>query len=227
MALKAFAPVLFEYLRCCCITKATVSFHGCCPATVLYVTLHSLRLFILHSLPVYQNFFPSRRLCLWHLLPPSASFLVAQFSRRFLSNCSCCSLLKAAHPKRFLDNVQAGPDVPPSTMIQGSAVSCTPHRLPVWAQCKVPPKGTEAWVSSPLYRMGDTAIVCHLHGNLCSWPVCCNGFVPGQGPSSDVGGHNCGCHVGGPLNLPWWRSLWELNSVGCLSFKVLKTHEPS
>jgi hypothetical protein len=41
------------------------------------------------------------------------SFPMARFSRWLLSNCSRCSLLKAARAERFPDKVRAGPGVPP------------------------------------------------------------------------------------------------------------------
>jgi hypothetical protein len=54
------------------------------------------------------------------MLLVSASFPMAQFWRWLLSNCSRCSILKVARPKRFLDKVQDGPGVP-SSSISGCA----------------------------------------------------------------------------------------------------------
>jgi hypothetical protein len=48
-------------------------------------------------------------LCLWRLLSALPSFPVARFSWWLLPNYSLCSLLKAACPERFPDNVWAGP----------------------------------------------------------------------------------------------------------------------
>jgi hypothetical protein len=41
---------------------------------------------------------------------------MGQFLQGLLSNCFCCSLLKAAHPEQFSDKVHAGPGVPPSSL---------------------------------------------------------------------------------------------------------------
>jgi hypothetical protein len=56
-----------------------------------------------------------------------------------------------------------------------------------------------AWVISSCglsYRAS-----CLPHGSSRGWPVCCNEFSSGHWPALGGGGHNCGCHVGGPLNL--------------------------
>jgi hypothetical protein len=40
---------------------------------------------------------------------------IVRFSEKLLSSCSCCSLLKAAHPEWLPDKVPVGPGVPPSS----------------------------------------------------------------------------------------------------------------
>jgi hypothetical protein len=40
---------------------------------------------------------------------------LARFARCLLSNCSCCCLLKAAHPEQLPDKLRASPGVPPSS----------------------------------------------------------------------------------------------------------------
>jgi hypothetical protein len=65
------------------------------------------------GVPPFLHF---RGLCLWRLWSASPSFPVARFSRRLLSNCSLCSLLKAARPEWFPDKVWASAGVPPTSL---------------------------------------------------------------------------------------------------------------
>jgi hypothetical protein len=54
-------------------------------------------------------------LYLWHLWLALPSFPMVWFSWWLLSNCSCCSLLKAIHPEMFPDKVRVSPVVYPSS----------------------------------------------------------------------------------------------------------------
>jgi hypothetical protein len=126
---QAIAPVLSEYLRCCCIGKATVLISWSLPSyspichiascTVYrYTTIFSLSTTSTVASVASSSVLKPISLQLFMLLPPQGCpSLILSASSSVLSNCSCFSLLKAAHPKRLPDKVQAGPDVPPSTMI--------------------------------------------------------------------------------------------------------------
>jgi hypothetical protein len=52
-----------------------------------------------------------------------------------------------------------------------------------------------------LCGLGDRATLCHPLGNLWSWLVYHTEFSSSCWQASGVGGHNCVCHVDGPLNL--------------------------
>jgi hypothetical protein len=83
-----------------------------------------------------------------------------------------------------------------------------------------------AWVIFPSCRLGDRATLRHPCGSLCSWPVCHNWFPPSHWPATGVVGHNYGCHVDGPLNLPpdqsWAIPSWRVpQAAGHMAVGVL------
>jgi hypothetical protein len=78
--------------------------------------------------------FPFRGLCMWHLWSVSPFSPVARFSQWLLSNCSRCSLLKAAHPERFPHGMPVSPGVLPSTFFSTSwhTTGCRQYRSFFW-----------------------------------------------------------------------------------------------
>jgi hypothetical protein len=132
------------------------------------------------------------------LLPPCiaiSSFLVARFSRRLPSN---CSLLKATSPARLPDKVPIGPSV----WFWGSTGSCTPHHLYELLPCMGPSMRIGPWAVSPSYGLGNKAMLCHSPNGPQTWPGGRIEFSSGHWPVSGVDGHNYGCPIDGPLNLP-------------------------
>jgi hypothetical protein len=67
--------------------------------------------------------------------------------------------------------------------------------------------GIKAWVTLLSCNWADRAAGRRLRSRPGSWPICLNEFSSGHCPASGIGGHNCGCRVDGPLNLPHNR-LW-------------------
>jgi hypothetical protein len=74
----------------------------------------SLSLFVLNSLQAYRHFFFSKG-CVCDVCDGLTFRPMARFAWCLLSNCSCCSLLKAAHHKRFPHRVPVGPGLSPSS----------------------------------------------------------------------------------------------------------------
>jgi hypothetical protein len=80
--------------------------HDHCISMLLHVTLFP---------PQGYSSWMDYRLCLHHLCLVSPSFLWLGFLQCLLSNCSCCSLLKDAHPEWLPDRVPVDPGVSPSS----------------------------------------------------------------------------------------------------------------
>jgi hypothetical protein len=89
---------------------------------------HPLRLCIPHSLQAHCHFFFSEGsacdICDAPCLPSPCLSSYGNYS-----NCSCCLFPKAIHPEWYPDKVQAGPGVPPSSVICFLDSSCNTRLL--------------------------------------------------------------------------------------------------
>jgi hypothetical protein len=143
---------------------------------------------------IESPFLPFRRLCLWCLR--LVSFLpVARFLSRNVHSPTAHTSLSWRTP------------VPSSSLVKCASVQVY-HHQPISGVLLDPvyhiiyPGDYLIWALPWGWSLGDRATLCRPYGNPHSWPICCNMFSSDHWPASSVGGHNCGCHVDGPLNLP-------------------------
>jgi hypothetical protein len=143
-------------------------------------TTPSLQLFVPNGLQAYCHFFIFSEGCDCDIWLASPSFPMTLFPWWLFCNCSCCSLLKAAHPEQFPDRVPTCPGVPPSSFFSKGCeqefckwsvllllwlISCV-HPSFI---CAVAAEHIQLWFCTPIVSTVHSS----LHGIFCySRPSC-------------------------------------------------------